>query len=134
MIQFWSMTNRIILNNTTDVTVHFWFYMNSVAKIVQNWPSRVPYGGEGPINNSSSRRNDFTQYYKVGWQPEWFSIKIYPEAPVVFTVVRFDQIFCFNRNIFQNYNFGMLALIDLMYIQQPDQTLIDYNRKAHCTL
>ena len=72
-------------------------------------------GGEGSINNSS-KRNDY-QYCKVGRQTERFSIKMYPE---VFSKVRIDQIFCFDWNILQNNNFGMLTSFNLTFIQQPD--------------
>ena len=75
--------------------------------------------GEGSINTSSSKRND-NQYCKAGRQTEQFSIKMYPETRLVFSVVRIDQIFCLDRNIFHNNNFGMLTSFNLTFIQQPD--------------
>jgi len=39
-------------------------------------------------------------------------------------VVRVDQIFCLDRNIFQNNNFGMFTSFNLTFIQQQDQMKI----------
>ena len=85
-----------------------------------------PSGGGGLINTSSSRRNDFVQYCKVGRQTERFWIKMYPDALLVFTVVRIDQIYCCNRNIFQNFKPDQMVI--------PSEFCMGKFKKMHAAL
>ena len=91
----------------------------SCLKLIIRGFRRRSSGGEGSINTSSSKRNDY-QYCKVGRQTERFSIKIYPEARIFCSSNRSNILF----RLEYFTNFGMLTR------RYSQSTMVPANRLA----